>query len=53
MNPLTVTKARTMTVTQLDFSKLADSKKLTVLTNVVLLVGLLVLIISIQIVSGF
>ena len=47
MKPQTVSKTRVMAATQ------SNSGKLTVLNNVVLLVGLLVLIISIKIVSGF
>ena len=47
MKPQTIAKTRTMTVARLDSSKLA------VLNTLVLLVGLLVLIISIKIISGF
>jgi len=47
MKPQIAEKTRTMAVAQ------SDSGKMTLLNNVVLLVGLLVLIISIQIVSGF
>jgi hypothetical protein len=47
MKPQTAVKARTVTAQQ------SDSSKLVVLNTLVLLGGLVVLIMSIQIVSGF
>ena len=55
MKPQTVAQMRTMAVdqTMTETAAQADSSNQTVLNTIVLLVGLLVLIISIKIMSGF